>query len=222
MTCPPGYVLVLFMTAALTSSPTPNPLAQNFAAIVGGLKQALAAWSARNPAWAPLIVLLWNRLSGITRRFAAIAAHPAARLRPPGRRRARPAPPYRRLPQAKGWLIRLARDSAPFASQLRHLLAQPEMAELLAAAPRALRALRPLCRMLAIPPPTIPPPASPPPTIPPPTIPPPGKASVAPPLSHPRYPTPPNPPASHPPNPAEPCFSAPVRPARRIARQTLR
>ncbi len=48
----------------------------------------------------------------------------------------------RRLPQA-----------AAAASQLQHLLADPAMADLLAAAPQAGRLLRPLCQMLGVRPP---------------------------------------------------------------------
>ena len=40
--------------------------------------------------------------------------------------------------------------AAGFGSQLQTLLATPEMAELLAAAPHAVRLLRPLCRALAM------------------------------------------------------------------------
>jgi hypothetical protein len=44
-------------------------------------------------------------------------------------------------------------EAAAFGAQLQHLLADPEMAALVAAAPQAGRVLRPLCRMLGVRPP---------------------------------------------------------------------
>ncbi|MBV8095775.1 MAG: hypothetical protein JOY71_02935 [Acetobacteraceae bacterium] len=58
--------------------------------------------------------------------------------------------PPARLPSGFGWLIRLVPGAAIYGSQLQHLLADPEMAALLADLPQAGRILRPLCRMLAI------------------------------------------------------------------------
>jgi hypothetical protein len=48
--------------------------------------------------------------------------------------------------------MRLVPEAACFGGQLRHLLSDPEMAALLRAAPQAGRLLRPLCRILAVPP----------------------------------------------------------------------
>ncbi|MBV8095574.1 MAG: hypothetical protein JO110_20555 [Acetobacteraceae bacterium] len=55
-----------------------------------------------------------------------------------------------RLPGGFGWLIRLVPGAAAYAGQVEHLLADAEMAALLAEVPQAGRILRPLCRMLAI------------------------------------------------------------------------
>jgi hypothetical protein len=56
-----------------------------------------------------------------------------------------------RLPRGFGWLLPLVPcQAANYASQLRLVLAEPEMVALLAAVPQAGRVLRPLCRMLAI------------------------------------------------------------------------
>jgi hypothetical protein len=55
-----------------------------------------------------------------------------------------------RLPRGVAWLLRLAPETAGYASQLQYFLADPEVAALLAAAPRMARALRPLCRMLGV------------------------------------------------------------------------
>jgi hypothetical protein len=55
------------------------------------------------------------------------------------------------LPGGSGWLIRRCGwQAAGCGSQLRQLLAEPEMAALLLAAPQAGRLFRPLCRMLAV------------------------------------------------------------------------
>jgi len=71
----------------------------------------------------------------------------------------RPAasPARRRLPGGFGWLVRLAPETTCHGSQLQHLLSDPEMTALLAAAPQIRRLLRPLCRMLAVAPPPEPP-----------------------------------------------------------------
>ena len=74
----------------------------------------------------------------------------------------RPAAPRRTLPGTNGWLARMAPETVPFGIDLAYLLAQPEMKELLAAAPRLWQVLRPVCRMFGITPydaPPRPPPA---------------------------------------------------------------
>jgi len=59
--------------------------------------------------------------------------------------------PRQVLPRRFGWLVRLASyHAAGYGSQLQTVLGQPEMVELLLAAPQAARILRPLCRMLAV------------------------------------------------------------------------
>ncbi len=70
-----------------------------------------------------------------------------------------PAAPRRTLPRGYGWLARMAPETVPFGIEFAYLLAQPEMTELLATAPRLWRVLRPLCRMFGITPPeALPPP----------------------------------------------------------------
>jgi hypothetical protein len=55
------------------------------------------------------------------------------------------------LPQRFGWLVRSGGyRAAGFGSQLQTVLAMPDMADLLAASPQAVRLLRPLCRALAV------------------------------------------------------------------------
>ncbi len=134
--------------------------AERFTGILAWLNRALAAAAVRNKAAAPLILLLWPRLNRLAARFTRLAARVAAGTATPRRRislsltSTRPRKPYARLPRRFGWLLRLEREAAAAAgSQLRHLLTDPEMADILAAAPQAGRLLRPLCRMLGVQPP---------------------------------------------------------------------
>ena len=64
----------------------------------------------------------------------------------------RPASPPRapRLPGHAGWLAGLSAGTAVVASQLRFLLADPEVLALLRASPALVQMLRPLCRMLGV------------------------------------------------------------------------
>ena len=60
-------------------------------------------------------------------------------------------PPRSALPRSFGWLLPLVpTEAACRATQLRAVLAEPEMVALIAAAPQATRLLRPLCRMLGL------------------------------------------------------------------------
>jgi hypothetical protein len=106
------------------------------------------------------------------RRRERRAAQAAMDPPPPGK------PPHRELPEAYGPMAPLPRDfgymlrlvpwhAAPLATQMRVLLARPEIAEIIAATPRLQRVLRPLCHMLGITtqgliPPIPTPPAAPP------------------------------------------------------------
>ena len=152
----------LIALVTLTSSASAT---DRFALLIEALCASVAASHARGLA-GPVIVLIWGRLRRMAARFAAaVAAIPAA----PGRasRPAQPRPalssPARsgsgvrdarpRLPGGFGWLIRLSPAAACHGGQLQRLLADPEMAALLAATPRMGRLLRPLCRMLAVEPP---------------------------------------------------------------------
>jgi hypothetical protein len=114
----------------------------------------------------PLIIRILNRLREIKQRFARVAARLAAGHCSPrksgGPRPGRPPGRPNRLPTSVAWLIKLVPEAAASASQLRTLLADPEMAALLAAAPVPMaRTLRPLCRMLGV---DVPPMLAPPPS----------------------------------------------------------
>jgi hypothetical protein len=112
---------------------------------------------------APLMMLIMNKIRGIKQRFADLAARitagkffsrhrPAATQRQHTERRPPPPNPL----QGFAWMIKLVPGTAVYGSQLQYLLAEPEMAALVAAAPTAMgRPLRSLCWMLGISPPPI-------------------------------------------------------------------
>src|SRR5579862_3239724 len=110
----------------------------------------------------PLFHLIFNRLSAIQQRFRRIADRVAAgtyfprrypsRRRPTAQKPRRPNP----LPTEFGWLRKLLPEPAQYAGQLDHLLRDPALVALMAAAPGPLRRpIRSFCRMLAVTPPTI-------------------------------------------------------------------
>ena len=137
-------------------------LAIRFAAILAGLRAAVARHLLRDPRLVLIIIPLCSRLGRITRRFERLMARIAAgRLpiaRSGGSGRTGPKP---KIPTEHGWLVRALRHhGAACGSQLQYLLAEPGMDELLAATPAAARILRPLCHMLGLPDPA-PPPAPP-------------------------------------------------------------
>jgi hypothetical protein len=111
----------------------------------------------------PLMMLIMNRIRTINHAFARLAARIGEGKFFPRRRPAathRPTAPRPRgqnpLPQGFAWMLKLVPGTAVYGSQLQHLLAEPEMAALIAAAPAAMaRTLRPLCWMLGISPPPI-------------------------------------------------------------------
>ena len=149
----------------------PPALADRFARLIEGLCRALAARGTGLGLAGPLLALLWSRLRRTTVRFARLAEKVRAGTLPPPRRRLRSPrpvqPPPPRLPRGFAWLVRRLPQAAAAASQLQYLLADPAMADLLAAAPQAGRLLRPLCRMLGVRPPPLlrpPPPVRPPPS----------------------------------------------------------
>lgn len=137
------------------SPPAPLGLSAWLALIIDGLCAAVAARAPRNPA-APLLMLAYRRLRRVLLRFtrlleqAAAGTRPLRQVRPARPARAARARPELRLPSGFAWLVQLVPEAAAFGSQLRHLLLQPEMVALIAAAPEAGRLFGPLGRMLAV------------------------------------------------------------------------
>ncbi|MBV8095040.1 MAG: hypothetical protein JO110_17785 [Acetobacteraceae bacterium] len=139
----------------------PTGVSDRLALIVAELRVVLAAHMAKDRSAVAVLFLAWARLGRLASRFESLVAAVRARRLPPT-----PAPrgqaerdlelprleglPPPRLPGRFGWLIRLVPGAAVYGSQLQYLLADPEMAALLAGSPQAGHILRPLCRMLGI------------------------------------------------------------------------
>jgi len=109
----------------------------------------------------PLLRLITDRLRGINQRFKRLADRLAAGTYRPrryhGRKPTEQKPRQKSpLPQQFGWLLALAPELIGNRSQLDHLLQDPAMVALIAAAPAPMaRILRPLCWMLRLEPPPI-------------------------------------------------------------------
>ncbi len=152
----------------MTTQPSPfTPLLLRLAQLFGGLRTAVAAcggrrmlgWDRRpdDPRIVPLIIPICAHFSRLMARFERLVARLAAGWRPSQTARApRPAGspraprPPSPLPRRFGWLVVFTHGATAYAGHLQVLLAEPGIADLLAAAPSAGRLLRPLCRMLGI------------------------------------------------------------------------
>ena len=148
-----GCVLLVFV-----SQTVPPALSDRFALIIEGLCQAVARRVGLGGLAGPFIILIWSRLRRLATRFACHAVAPLSSQAAPEAVIARAAKQSKRrprsasqpLPRHRAWLLRLVPEAASGASQLRHFLADPEVASLLAQAPQLRRILRPLCHMLGI------------------------------------------------------------------------
>ena len=177
-------------------------VALRLTAILAGLAALIARAFLKNPRFLPIILPLHRRLTHAARRFAALMAGLAAGQlprqrpsRPGGGRGPKPA-----IPTTKAWLIHTLRHEAVFyRGLLAALLAEPGVADLLAAAPSAQRLLNPIRRALHLPTVANPRPKPPPePAVPLAPLeaekagvrgPNPKRATAAPPYRHPLYPT---------------------------------
>ncbi len=142
------------------TTPEPPTLHAHLALILHDLRAVVAPHAFSHPILGPLLTLVWRYLSRPAQRLERLIARwqsgrlVAPRARPPGgapgdtARKQREAKP--RLPSGHAWLVRMLQRTAQFSGQLEALVARPEMAELLAAAPQAGRILRPLFTMLGV------------------------------------------------------------------------
>jgi hypothetical protein len=130
--------------------------------VIRALRGSVGGWGLRGLLSQALVMLLYRRLGQIcgqmerlTVRFRdgrlwRVATRPVATERNAADGQERAAASLR-FPGRFGWLVRAAAyQAAGYGCQLREILGQPEMVELLLAAPQAARILRPLCRMLAV------------------------------------------------------------------------
>ena len=130
-------------------------LATLFSAILTGMRAALAPHVDRDRTRTPILILAMNRINRAAQRFQALFTRWQSNTLPTPRparaaRASEPRPkPY--FPTGRAWLAGATDHHVRGrASQLQHLLAHPDMAEFLAAAPQAGRILRPLCHMLGV------------------------------------------------------------------------
>jgi hypothetical protein len=129
-------------------------LARRFAMIMAGLGALVARRFVRMPHLSGFTILLWTRLNRVVRRFYRALTNPSAKPRAvkarTERREIAHARPVR-LPSAHGWLVReLGWEAAAFMGQLEALLSEVKSRAALADAPRAVRVLRPICRLLGV------------------------------------------------------------------------
>ena len=147
----------MMAVAPFTPTDAAPETVRRFGVILGALATLIAARFLRRPDLLGLIVPLWRWLNRAVRRLERAVARPeVARAvvakREAKRERAAGVPAAGvRLPGGRGWLVRvLGHEAAGYASQLQHLLNEPEMQALLAARPAMGRVLRPVCRMLGV------------------------------------------------------------------------
>ena len=128
-------------------------LARRFAMIMAGLGALIARRFVKMPHLSGFTVLLFGRLNRAVRRLHRALTSPgkvrAPRVR--GDRADGTRPARVGLPSGRGWIVReLGWEAAAYLGYLETLLAEIETQAALAAAPRAGRILRPICRMLGV------------------------------------------------------------------------
>ena len=152
--------------------------AARFAIIILGLAKIMAIRFDRHPRFRPLALLIWNRCARAHRLVTAIMTRLAAGRTPrrdPRRNRVRTptstSTTQPKIPNTTGWLgVELKHEAAAWRARLEALLAEPGMAELLAAEPALNLILNPIRIALGMdtdPPRHVPPtrPAPPPPPM---------------------------------------------------------
>jgi hypothetical protein len=148
---------ILFSDFSPCYIPPMPGFAEAIALIFASLQRGIGLGIGRHREAEPLLAQAWRYAGRVSARLLRLhALWRAGKLRPPRPRppappataEPKPRKPYARLPQRRAWLLRYHQDLANNGTQLRHLAGQPEMAEFLAAVPRAARLVRPLLHML--------------------------------------------------------------------------
>ena len=146
------------MYVPLQTPVPPNSPVERLVRMLDWLCAAIAARRAGGVLTVPLFFLLWKRVRHTAVKAIKLAAGIAAGVPPtitrPRKTPRPPRPPILRLPSSYAWIVKVVPGTAVYGIQLQYLLAQPELAPLVADA-RFRRMINPLCRMLAIP--TLPP-----------------------------------------------------------------
>ena len=141
------------------SSDDTHTSARRFAVITEALCRAVGNAIARGFITVAMAIVVCRRIQGVRSRLLALESRfLAGTLRPDVTMRATPAvragatrPLQAWLPRRFAWLcVLVPSEAASYASQLRVVLAEPDMMALLASCPRAIQIVRPLCRMLGI------------------------------------------------------------------------
>jgi hypothetical protein len=153
----PGLVIcvvISFVYIPLQTPVPPNSPVERLVRMLDWLCAAIAARRAGGVLTVPLFFLLWKRVRHTAVKAIKLAAGIAAGVPPPITRPRKtprpPRPPILRLPRQFAWIVKVVPGTAAYGIQLQYLLAQPELAPLVAD-PRFRRMINPLCRMLAIP-----------------------------------------------------------------------
>jgi hypothetical protein len=145
-------------------APASTYAADRFASLIEEICRVLSKHALSRYIDAPLLLLIWNRIMGMARRFASLAERvrtgTLSDTAPTRSRDASPPPagapdPSRVdlpevLPRHFGWLVKMLPETEAFGADLCWLLQRLEMEELIFAAPQVGRILRPLCRMLGV------------------------------------------------------------------------
>jgi hypothetical protein len=143
-------------------TPTPIYASDRFTSIIEGLCRVLTKHGRARFITAPVLLLIWNRIMRMARRFASLTErYCAGTLAEPAPARSQgtsPRPPRvpagEALPHHFRWLVNMIPEAEAIAGDVCWLLQRPEMEELIDMAPQVGRILRPLCRMLGIDPPS--------------------------------------------------------------------
>jgi hypothetical protein len=160
--------MLFFLSHMETHTLTQNP-APRFTSLIEELCRVLNKHASARFVYAPMLLLIWNRLTRLAKRFASLAervqagtlddpapARSQAALAPPAVTPDRPsAAPQEVLPHHFRWLVNMVPEAEAISADLCWLLQKLEVEELIFAAPRqAGRILRPLCKMLGVDPPS--------------------------------------------------------------------
>jgi len=150
----PVCVLFAFVYIQLQTPVPPNSPVERLVRMLDWLCAAIAARRAGGVLTVPLFFLLWKRVRHTAVKAIKLAAGIPPTITRPRKTPRPPRPPILRLPSSYAWIVKVVPGTAAYGIHLQYLLAQPELAPLVADA-RFRRMINPLCRMLAIP--TLPP-----------------------------------------------------------------